>query len=278
MAALLPTEGQLRFHDRNVAEEPEDDGPWCDLVIVSALMVQREDFHHLIRKAVAMGKKVAVGGPYPTSVPGHALESGAHSLILDGGELTVPAFLAALETGAGNGMFQASEKPDVSLSPRPRFDLLQRDAYLMMAVQSPAAARSTASSAASSASTAKPRTKENHQILAELQTLHDLGWRGSICMVDDNFIGNQHNVKRLLNDLIPWMREHRCPFNLLTEASVDLVAEQPQLLEKWPRPASSASSSASRRPTRTVWSSPASSRTPAIPLRRPAARATRRES
>jgi radical SAM superfamily enzyme YgiQ (UPF0313 family) len=47
----------------------------------------------------------------------------------------VPAFLAALETGAGNGMFRASEKPDVSLSPRPRFDLLQRDACLMMAVQ-----------------------------------------------------------------------------------------------------------------------------------------------
>lgn len=90
VAALLPADWNLRFMDRNVAEEPEADWHWCDLMIVSAMMVQREDFHQLIRKAVGMGKKVAVGGPYPTSLPEHALQSGAHYLILDEGEITVP--------------------------------------------------------------------------------------------------------------------------------------------------------------------------------------------
>ncbi|WP_216919060.1 B12-binding domain-containing radical SAM protein [Synechococcus sp. CCAP 1479/9] len=231
VASLLPPGWNLRFHDRNVAEEPEDDWHWCDLVILSAMLVQREDFHQLIRKALAMGKKVAVGGPYPTSLPGHALESGAHYLILDEGELTVPAFLAALERGETCGMFRSSEKPDVSLSPRPRYDLLQRDAYLMMAVQfSRGCPFNCEFCDIINLYGRKPRTKENHQLLGELQTLYDLGWRGSIFMVDDNFIGNQHNVKRLLNDLIPWMREHRYPFNFLTEASVNL-AEQPELLD-----------------------------------------------
>lgn len=230
VASLLPPEWHLRFHDRNVAEEAEDDWLWCDLVIVSAMLVQREDFHHLIRKSVAMGRKVAVGGPYPTSLPEHALQSGADYLILDEGEITVPSFLAALERGETSGVFRATEKPDVSLSPRPRYDLLQRDAYLMMAVQfSRGCPFNCEFCDIISLYDRKPRTKENHQILAELQTLHDLGWRGSIFMVDDNFIGNQHNVKRLLNDLIPWMREHRYPFNFLTEASVNL-AEQPELL------------------------------------------------
>jgi len=137
VASLLPPHWNPRFHDRNVVEEPEDDWHWCDLVILSAMLVQREDFHHLIRQAVAMGKKVAVGGPCPTSLPKHALQSGAHYLILDEGEITVPAFLAALERGEPCGVFRALEKPDVSLSPRPRYDLLQRDADLMMAVQFP---------------------------------------------------------------------------------------------------------------------------------------------
>ncbi|WP_246198817.1 hypothetical protein [Sodalinema gerasimenkoae] len=47
------------------------------------------------------------------------------------------------------------------------------------------------------------------QALAELQTLYDLGWRGSLFIVDDNFIGNQRNVKRFLRVLIPWMQEHK---------------------------------------------------------------------
>jgi len=57
-------------------------------------------------------------------------------------------------------------------------------------------------------------------MLAELQTLYDLGWRRSVFMVDDNFIGNKRNVKLLLRELGPWMAAHA--FRLSTEASVDL--------------------------------------------------------
>jgi len=49
-------------------------------------------------------------------------------------------------------------------------------------------------------------------MLAELQTLYDLGWRRSVFMVDDNFIGNKRNVKLLLRELGPWMAAHAYPF------------------------------------------------------------------
>lgn len=62
------------------------------MVILSAMLVQKLDFHALIQKAVRLGKKVVVGGPYPTSVPQDALASGAHYLVLDEGEITVPQF------------------------------------------------------------------------------------------------------------------------------------------------------------------------------------------
>ncbi|MES1024077.1 B12-binding domain-containing radical SAM protein [Gloeocapsa sp. BRSZ] len=230
VAALLPQDWEVRFCDRNVNLETEADWEWCDLVIISAMLVQKPDFLALIQKAVRLGKKVAVGGPYPTSVPQDALDAGAHYLILDEGEMTVPQFLEALTQGKAQGIFRSIEKPDVTLSPMPRFDLLQRDAYFMMAIQfSRGCPFNCEFCDIISLYGRKPRTKEPNQTIAELQALYDLGWRGSLFIVDDNFIGNQRNVKRFLRELIPWVKQHNYPFTFMTEASVNL-AEDDELL------------------------------------------------
>ncbi|MGE5658382.1 MAG: B12-binding domain-containing radical SAM protein [Actinomycetota bacterium] len=231
VAALLPQDWELRFYDRNVSFESDADWEWCDLVILSAMLVQKPDFHTLIQKARRLGKKVAVGGPYPTSLPEEAQAAGAHYLILDEGENTIPQFLEAIARGETQGVFRSPEKPDVTLSPIPRFDLLQRDAYFMMATQfSRGCPFNCEFCDIINLYGRKSRTKEPSQMLAELQSLYDLGWRGCIFMVDDNFIGNQRNVKRLLRELIPWMQTHDYPFTFITEASVNL-AEDTELLE-----------------------------------------------
>lgn len=231
IASLLPKDWEIRFFDRNVKPETEADWEWCDLVILSAMLVQMPDFHSLIKKAVSLGKKVAVGGPYPTSVPQDALDSGADYLILDEGEMTIPQFLEAIAEGKQQGIFRSIEKPDVTQSPIPRFDLLQRDAYLMMAIQfSRGCPFNCEFCDIISLYGRKSRTKEPSQALTELQTLYDLGWRGSLFIVDDNFIGNQRNVKRFLRELIPWMKQHDYPFTFITEASVNL-AEDDELLK-----------------------------------------------
>ncbi len=231
VAALLPSDWEIRFCDRNVIHETDADWEWCDIVILSAMLVQKTDFQALIRKAVQLGKKVAVGGPYPTSVPQDALDAGAQFLVLDEGERTVPQFLKALSQGETHGIFRSLEKPDVTQSPMPRFDLLQRDAYLMMAIQfSRGCPFNCEFCDIISLYGRKPRTKTPTQALAELQTLYDLGWRGSLFIVDDNFIGNQRNVKCFLRELIPWMQQHHYPFTFMTEASVNL-AEDDELLQ-----------------------------------------------
>jgi radical SAM superfamily enzyme YgiQ (UPF0313 family) len=231
VAALLPPDWDIRFRDRNVTCETEADWAWCDLVIISAMLVQKPDFQALIQTAVRRGKTVAVGGPYPTSVPQDALDAGAQFLVLDEGEMTVPQFLTALARGETHGIFRSLEKPDVTQSPIPRFDLLQREAYLMMAMQfSRGCPFNCEFCDIISLYGRKPRTKEPEQALAELQKLYDLGWRGSLFIVDDNFIGNQRNVKRFLRELIPWMQKHRYPFTFITEASVNL-AEDEELLQ-----------------------------------------------
>jgi radical SAM superfamily enzyme YgiQ (UPF0313 family) len=230
VAAMLPADWEIRFFDRNVAAETEADWAWCDLVIVSAMLVQKPDFEALIRKAAGQGIPVAVGGPYPTSVPEDALAAGANFLVLDEGEMTVPLWLEALERGETEGTFRSLEKPDVTQTPLPRFDLLRRDQYFMMAMQfSRGCPFNCEFCDIISLYGRKPRTKEPQQAIAELQALYDLGWRGSLFIVDDNFIGNQRNVKRFLRELIPWMQAHNYPFTFMTEASVNL-AEDDELL------------------------------------------------
>ncbi|MEN9230299.1 MAG: B12-binding domain-containing radical SAM protein [Thermostichus sp. DG02_5_bins_236] len=231
VAALLPQEWQFRLVDRNVSPGTEADWQWADLVIISAMMVQKEDFLHLIRESQRRGKKVAVGGPYPTSVPQDALQAGADYLILDEGELTIPMFLEALAQGDPKGIFRSPEKPDVTQTPIPRYDLLQLSAYDSMSVQfSRGCPFQCEFCDIIVLYGRKPRTKNPAQLLAELQTLYDLGWNRSVFVVDDNFIGNQRQVKRLLRQLIPWMQERGYPFSFITEASVNL-AEDEELME-----------------------------------------------
>lgn len=231
VAALLPESWEIRFADRNVRFESDADWSWCDLVIISSMIIQKQDFQDLIQKGVALGKKVAVGGPYPTSYPEVALEAGAHYLILDEGECTIPMFREALEAGQESGIFRACEKPDVTQTPIARYDLLDLDAYLAINVQfSRGCPFQCEFCDIINLYGRKPRTKTPPQMLQEFQTLYDLGWRRYIFVVDDNFIGNKRNAKIFLRELIPWMEKHQYPFKLITEASLNL-AEDDELIE-----------------------------------------------
>ncbi|GAB4376510.1 MAG: B12-binding domain-containing radical SAM protein [Elainellaceae cyanobacterium] len=231
LAALLPTDWELRLADRNVRFETDADWEWCDMVIISAMIIQREDFQALIRKGAALGKKVAVGGPYPTSVPEVALEAEAHYLILDEGECTVPPFLEALAKGEERGVFRALEKPDVTQTPLPRFDLLDLDAYLAITLQfSRGCPFQCEFCDIITLYGRKPRTKTPEQMLAEFDAIYQMGWRRLVFVVDDNFIGNKRNAKVFLRALIPWMQEHQYPFILITEASLNL-AEDDELVD-----------------------------------------------
>ncbi len=228
VAAILPQEWNFKLVDRNVRQVTEAEWEWADIVILSAMIVQKEDLLDQIREAKRRGKRVAAGGPYPTALSEEVKEVGIDYLILDEGEITLPMFVEAIARGDRTGVFRSGgEKPDVTHTPIPRFDLLELDVYSEMSVQfSRGCPFQCEFCDIIVLYGRKPRTKNPQQLLAELQLLYDLGWRRSIFMVDDNFIGNKRNVKLFLKDLQPWMVEHRFPFSFATEASVDLAKDQ----------------------------------------------------
>jgi radical SAM superfamily enzyme YgiQ (UPF0313 family) len=229
VAAILPQEWNYKLVDLNVREVTEAEWSWSEMVICSAMIVQKPDLLAQIQEAKRRGKRVAVGGPYATALPNEVTHVGADYLILDEGELTIPLFVEAVKQGQMSGIFRApnGERPDVTMTPIPRFELLDFDAYAEMSVQfSRGCPFQCEFCDIIVLYGRKPRTKAPAQLLKELDYLYELGWRRSIFMVDDNFIGNKRNVKLLLQELLPWMVEHKYPFSFATEASVDLANDQ----------------------------------------------------
>ena len=64
----------------------------------------------------------------------------------------------------------------------------------------------------------------------EFEKLLDLGWRGRVFVVDDNFIGNHKRALELALSIADWQRKHSHPFVFSTEASLDL-AQRPALID-----------------------------------------------
>lgn len=230
VAAILPQDWEFKLVDRNIRDVTEEEWEWADLVVLSAMIVQKQDLIAQIQQAKQKGKLVAVGGPYPTSVPEESQQAGADFLILDEGEITLPLFVEALARGETQGVFRTTEKPAVTETPIPRYDLLELDAYDSMSVQfSRGCPFQCEFCDIIVLYGRKPRTKTPSQLLQELDCLYALGWRRGVFMVDDNFIGNKRNVRLLLQELKVWQAQHQYPFRFNTEASVDL-AEDTELM------------------------------------------------
>ncbi len=189
VAGILPQEWEFKLVDRNIRSVTEAEWQWADIVILSAMIVQKQDLLDQIKEAKQRGKLVAVGGPYATSVPDEPQNAGADFLVLDEGEITLPMFVEALEKGKTKGIIRATEKPDVTTTPIPRYDLLELDAYDSMSVQfSRGCPFQCEFCDIIVLYGRKPRTKTPAQLLKELDFLYELGWRRGIFMVDDNFI------------------------------------------------------------------------------------------
>ena len=199
------------------------------MVMTGGMLAQHADTVEVIESRRSMASRSSSAARTITSSPGSL--SQADFQVLGEAEGILEEFIEAWTNGERKGVFEAEKfKADVTKSPIPRFDLLKFEHYLHVGVQFSRGCPFTCEFCDIIELYGRvPRTKTTPQMLAELDALYALGYRGHIDFVDDNLIGNKKAVKAFLPHLSRWLEEHDYPFEFSTEASLNL-ADDDELL------------------------------------------------
>src|SRR5215467_5827322 len=232
LASYLPDDFSIRLVDRNVAKESESDWNWADVVFLSVMMAQREDYSACVAAARARAKPIAIGGPFTHALPEIACAD-ADWVCFGEVETIVEELVRDLRADRRGKHYQGGSATDMEAVKVPRFELLPHiNDYVTMAMQFSRGCPFRCEFCDIIEIYGRvPRTKRPAQICAELTALQKHSVRGCIFRVDDNFIGNKKNAKAMLVELAAWNRQHKHPFRYYTEASINL-ADDAELLDR----------------------------------------------
>ncbi|HUW65491.1 MAG TPA: DUF4070 domain-containing protein [Spirochaetia bacterium] len=226
VAAMLPAAWEKRVVDLNVRQLRDADLTWADIVFVSAMVIQRDSVQEIIARCKSAGLPMVAGGPLFTMEPEKFAD--IDHLVLNEAEITLPEFLADLESGTARHIYESNRHPDLDMTPIPAWDLINLDLYGAMSTQySRGCPYDCEFCNITSLYGRKIRTKTVPQLLGEFDVLYARGWRGGLFIVDDNFIGNKAKLKKeVLPAMIQWNKEHKNPFDFITETSINLADDE----------------------------------------------------
>jgi radical SAM superfamily enzyme YgiQ (UPF0313 family) len=226
VAAMLPAEWEKRVVDMNVSALGDENIKWADYVFLSSMVVQKDSAIEVIARCKGLNTRVVAGGPLFTT--GYEDFKGVDHFVLGEAEVTLPRFLADLAKGCPQPVYSSDERPDISKTPIPLWSLIDMKDYSAMSLQYSRGCPFDCDFCDIIVLNGhKPRTKDRQQTVDELEALYRQGWRGSLFIVDDNFIGNRKKLKdETLPAIIAWSKEKKYPFTFFTEASINLADDE----------------------------------------------------
>lgn len=222
VAAMLPAAWEKKLVDLNVIKLTDADIHWADYVFISAMTIQRDSACTVIDRCRKLGARIVAGGPLFTAC--HEEFSAVDHLVLNEAEITLHQFLEDLSNGQAERLYTSEQRADITKTPVPLWELLDIKKYASMNIQySRGCPYDCDFCNITVLFGRKPRTKDGPQVIAELESLYSLGWRGGVFFVDDNFIGNRRKLKQeILPAVIEWMRRRKRPFSFITEVSINI--------------------------------------------------------
>ncbi|MFH1502535.1 MAG: B12-binding domain-containing radical SAM protein [Candidatus Eisenbacteria bacterium] len=222
VAGMLPADWNLRLIDLNIDELTDGDLEWANVALLSAMVIQRDSARAAIRRCRDRGVRVIAGGPLFSSE--HAEFEEVDHFVLGEAEPSLPALLRDLRSGTARRVYSEPGQADLTDTPVPRWDLVDSRSYSSRNIQySRGCPHDCDFCSVTELFGHRCRTKSAAQIIVELDSLYDEGWRGTVGFVDDNLIGNKRKLKtELLPTLIAWRRgKWGMPFS--TQVTISLA-------------------------------------------------------
>ena len=112
VAALLPKAWNKRLVDTNVERLRDRDLAWADVVLLSAMHIQRESLLAIVERCRARGLRTVVGGPIASSLS--AAELKADHVVIGEAESLIGGLAMDLEQGTAKPIYQATERPEMA--------------------------------------------------------------------------------------------------------------------------------------------------------------------
>jgi radical SAM superfamily enzyme YgiQ (UPF0313 family) len=227
LAALCPSHWQVSIIDENVTSLPLD--PHVDLIGVCGMGAQFDRQKEVLQYYRGQGYPVVVGGSYASLCP-EQYTNLADWVVAGEAEYIWPEFCRDYESGNPRALYQETGEVNLLESPAPRYDLLPLEKYTSASMQFSRGCPYRCEFCDIIVMFGRrPRMKSPEQMGQELDLLRQRLVR-SIFFVDDNFIGNKKEAKRLLRYLIDYQAEHNYRFSFSTEVSIN-IAEDAELLD-----------------------------------------------
>lgn len=227
LAAFVPEDYRLQLCDENL--EPVDLETDAEVVAITGKISQFGRMQWLAKEFRERKKLVVIGGPFASLSPDRVRP---HCDILVCGEIEEIAenIFGDIRDRCWKDEYQGT-KPDLTLSPLPRWDLYPNSRALLGCLQTSRGCPFECEFCdVIQYLGRKQRHKSVSQVLAELDQLHALGYR-NVFLADDNFTVYRARAKELLHALREWnYRVASGEMAFLTQVSID-AARDDELLE-----------------------------------------------
>ncbi|RKX22520.1 MAG: B12-binding domain-containing radical SAM protein [Candidatus Zixiibacteriota bacterium] len=223
VAAMLPEKWEKKLIDMNVSKLKDKYLDWADYVFISGMNIHKSSFKTIVKRCNQFGVKVVAGGPMVTA--DYNEFQGVDHFVLNEAEVTLPRFLKDLENDCPKHIYASTDFPDIITTPVPLWNLLDIKKYATIGIQySRGCPYNCEFCSITMLNGRRPRTKSKEQFIRELDSLYQIGWRGDVFVVDDNFIGNRRKLKSdLLPALIEYSKKRKYPFSYTAEVSINLA-------------------------------------------------------
>jgi len=226
VASALPPNWNRKLIDMNTDSLEDANVAWADYVFLGAMGVQQQSVREVITRCNRLHVKIVAGGPlFATN---YEEFEGVDHFVLGEAETVAASLVTDLQRGRAQHIYRSEEKPDLQKSPGPAWELIDTRKYATLSIQYSRGCPFNCEFCDIVLLNGHiPRTKDTRQLIGEMETIYRLGWRTSVFIVDDNFIGNKKKLKaEVLPAIIDWMKERDYPFTLFTQAPIGLSDDE----------------------------------------------------